>query len=328
MDFKAIVHTEISKIRAFFPTIPWKNVLSFLFFLLLAFIFWMMLFFRRENVEGSYRIPLKYVNVPEDVVFDNPLPEFIDVRVSDIGSQIFSYDISKKDSLEIDVEDYKNKDINSIQGNELRYIINSLFPKSTLLSYYPAIIPLATSKLEKKELKVVFDGEITTSGANLITDSATFIPETVTAYSSKKQLSQLENAITEYTVFENLKATSQLKIKIKPVDGVKFIPNTVEIYIPIQEFTEKNFEIPITCRNLPENLDVKFFPSQVNVAFSATLEAYKKIAPEDFEIELDYNKFKSNEDGKVGLELTKSPSEIINPRLSPSSVEFLFERIN
>jgi hypothetical protein len=93
---------------------------------------------------------------------------------------------------------------------------------------------------------VVFDGEITTSGANLVTDSISFIPEIVTAYSSKKILENLTNALTEYTVFDNLKATSQFKIKIKKVEGVKFVPDEVEIYIPIKEYTEKSFDIPIT----------------------------------------------------------------------------------
>ncbi len=70
---------------------------------------------------------------------------------------------------------------------------------------------------------------------------------------------------------------------------------------------------------------LNFFPSRANVSFSVTLEEYKKIIPEDFEIELDYREFHNNEGGRVELILTKSPSSIINPRISPSSVEFLFE---
>lgn len=325
MDFGEKIQSWKPKMRAFFSTFPWKNLFTFLFFVLMAFIFWLMLFSRRENVEGTYRLPLKYTNVPEDVVFDEPLPKYIETRIVDNGAAIFKYDLKKIDSLEINVADYKKKNINSIQGNELRYLITNQFPKATLISYYPAIVPLATSKLEKKELQVAFDGEITTNAANLIIDSTTFIPEKVTAYSSKQKLAQLKNAITEYTLFENLKSTSQLKIKIKPVEGVKFIPNEVEMYIPIKEYTEKSFDVPITGSNLPQGLDVKFFPSQAKVSFSVTLDEYKKIAPEDFEIRLNYNKFKSNADGRVELELTKSPKSIINPRIAPSSVEFLFE---
>ena len=300
-------------------------MLEFLFFLLMAYVFWLMLFFRRENVEGTYRVPIEYVNVPEDAIFEQPVPKHIDVRISDIGAQIFKYDVFKPDTLKIDVEGYHEKNIQTLQGNELRYILSYIFPKATLLSYYPAIIPIGTSKLEKKQLEVVFDGEITTSGANLVTDSISFIPETVMAYSSKKILAKLEKATTEYTVFENLKATSQFKIKIKPIEGVKFVPNEVEILIPVKEYTEKSFDIPITCSNLPAGLNVKFFPSQAKVSFLTTLEDYKDIKPEDFAIDLDYEKLRTQTNGKIQLELTKSSPNIRNPRLTPGEVEFLFE---
>jgi hypothetical protein len=326
MEIKAIIQKWQPKAGAFFSTFPWKNLLSFLFFLALAFIFWLMLFFQKENVEGSYRIPLKYTNIPEDVVFDNPLPQFIEISVADRGSEIFRLDVTKKDSLEINVGELTEGGNKVLQGDQYRQLIGSQLASSTYIrGYYPMNISLATSKLQSKKLPVSFDGEITTSRANLIADSATFIPETVMAYGSQQSLDKLEKALTEYTVFKNLKATSQLPVTINSVEGIKFSPAQVEIYIPIEEFTERTFEVPITASRLPNTLDVKFFPSRASVTFSVTLEEYKKIAPEDFEIELDYREFHSNENGRVELELTKSPASIINPRISPSSVEFLFE---
>ena len=292
----------------------------------MALIFWLMLFFQKENVDGTYRIPLKYINIPEDVVFDNALPQFIEVSVADRGSEIFMLDITKKDSLEIDVSEFIESGNSVLQGDQYRQLVRSqLAPSTTIRGYYPMNISLATSRLESKELLVAFDGEITTSRANLVADSATFIPETVIAYGSRQSLDQLEHAVTEYTVFKNLKATSQLPITINPVEGVRFSPNQVDIFIPIEEFTERTFDIPITATHLPDNLDVKFFPSRATVTFSVTLEEYRKIVPEDFEIALDYRQFHDNEEGRVSLELSQSPSTVVNPRVSPASVEFLFE---
>jgi hypothetical protein len=326
MEIKAIIEKWKPGVKAFFSTFPWKNSLFFLFFLLLAFIFWLMLFFQKENVEGTYRIPLKYTNISEDVVFDQALPEFIEISIADNGAEIFRLDITKKDSLEINVTEMTEGGNTILQGDQYRQLIRSqLSPSTNIRGYYPMNISLATSKLQRKELKVVFDGEITTNRANLVADSAVFIPETVTAYGSRQSLDQLDKAYTEYTLFKNLKATSQLPVTINPVEGVKFVPDHVDIYIPIEEYTERTFEVPITVVRMPKDLDVKFFPSRANVSFSVTLEEYKKIAQEDFEIELDYRKFHANEDGRVDLELTKTPASINNIRLSPSSVEFLFE---
>lgn len=325
MDLASTKDKWITKTKLFLSRLNWKNILVFFGFFILAFIFWLMLFFQRDT-EATYKIPLKYTNIPNDVVFNTSLPNDIEIRVADKGSEIFRYAFVFNDSIEIDINKYKEERINNLQGTELTQLIRTkLSQSSNLKAYYPINISLATSKLQKKELKVVFDGVISTNRSNLVADSATFLPETVMAYGSQSQLSELSAAITEYTLINNLKATSQLKVNIMPVSGVKFIPNEVEIYIPVLEYTERKFEVPITVKNVPDNIDVKFFPSQTEVSFSVTLDDYKKIAPEDFEIKLDYKKFFKNENGRVDLELSDNPSVIRNVRLSPSSVEFLLE---
>lgn len=304
-------------------------MLVFLFFLLVAFIFWLMLFFQKSNVDGTYRLPIRYINIPENVVFDNPLPEYIDISVSDNGEEIFRLDIKKKDSLEIDVTGLAEDDITVLQGEQFRQLLRAKFASTTVIrGYFPMTISLSTSELESKKLIVTFDGELTTSRANLIADTVTFIPETVMAYGSKESLDKLPAATTVYTVFKNLNATSQLPIKINPVEGVRFSPSEVEAFIPVVEYTEQSFEIPIKATNLPKNLDVKFFPSRANVSFSVTLEDYVKITPDDFSIELDYRVFSKNENGRVDLKLTKSPVSIADPKIIPSTIEFLFENIN
>ncbi|MGB4017472.1 CdaR family protein, partial [Petrimonas mucosa] len=270
MDLASIKDRWIEKIRDFFSRLNWKNIFLFVLFLILSFIFWLMLFFQRD-IEATYKIPLKYTHIPDDEVFDVALPDDIEIRVADKGSEIFRYTFTLKDSIEIDIARYKEERIKNLQGSELMQLIREKLSQSTnLKAYYPVNISLATSKLQKKELKVVFDGVITTSRSNLVADSVTFLPATVTAYGSQNQLSEIQSAVTEYTLINNLKATSQLRVKLMPVNGVKFVPGEVDIYIPVMEYTERTFEVPVTARNVPSNIDVKFFPSQVEVSFSVT----------------------------------------------------------
>ena len=143
---------------------------------------------------------------------------------------------------------------------------------------------------------------------------------------TSEQLKEITQVATEYSVFENLKATSQLKAKLKSIEGVTIRPSEVEVYIPVHEFTERQFEINITASNEPDDVNVKFFPSKVKITFSVTLEDYKKIAPEDFEIDINYIELSKAQSDQIELKLSKFPESIINPHISPSVVEFLFER--
>lgn len=327
MDFKAFLKNSSRRISDFLDSVSWRKVLTFIGFLVIAFIFWLMLFFQRTE-ESTYRLPLNYIHVPNDIVFDEKLPDFLEVRILDKGSQLFNYQfLHANDSLEIDVGSFQQSKNKNIQGNQLMQLIRSkLSPSTEVRGYYPPFINLSASKLQKKELPVVFDGEISAAGTHLVSDSTSFIPETVMAYGSKERLDKLTQALTEYTVFDKLKATSQLNVKIKSEEGVKFVPNEVEIYIPIQEYTERMFEIPITATHVPANIDVKFFPSRANVYFSVTLEEYKKFYIEDFAIQLNYDELKTIPEGKTDIVVTKQPKTIRNVRVEPQSVEFLFEK--
>ena len=327
MSFSTIIVNVVDKIRSVFSKIAWRTVIPFFLFLMLAFVFWLIIFFQ-EKAEGDFRIPLKYINIPEDEVFVNPMPQYIDLRISDLGSGLFNYYFFRKnDSLVIDVEKIQKENNEKSQINQLPQLIRSKLSVNTqLIGYSPAIISLETAKLQSKTVPIVFDGEMRTSGGHLVIDTILFIPNEVKVLGTGEQLRNISQVVTEYTVFENLKATSQLKIKIKTPDGAKINPREVEVYIPIYEFTERQFIIPITVSNEPDNLNIRFFPSKAQVSFAVTLDDYKKIVEEDFEIKINYIDLKNKEGDQVELKLSKFPSSIINPHISPSVVEFLFER--
>ena len=326
MSLKNILNNWWDRLQLTFAKVNWSKVFPFFLFLILAFIFWMFLFFERKT-DASHRIPLKYTNLPEDEVFINNTPNHIDVRVRDLGKELFRYMFRKRDSLQIDVTEAQRNNATKLQGNELTQLIHTkLYPSTDIVGYLPASIPIETTKLYSKVVPIFFDGEILTSDSHLAIDSIAIIPNEVKILGSKEKLDKISEISTEYTVFEDLTATSQLPARLKRMDGVKEMdPTVVDIYIPILEYTERQFEVPIHSKNSPKTMDVKFFPSRAKVTFSVTLDDYKKINPEDFEIVLDYNELRQIEDDQVELKLTKHPSSIRNPKLTPSTVEFLFE---
>ena len=326
MSLQSIFINSWDKLQTFFSKIDWSKVLPFFLFLILAFIFWLLLFFER-NVEGTHRIPIKYVDIPKQEVFIEPTPNEIKIKIRDKGSELFMYLFKRRDSLHIDVAEAQKNNEAKLEGNQLTQLIRTKLSTNTdILGYLPASIPIKTSKLDSKTVPVVFDGEKRTNAGHLVIDSISIIPNEVTIFGSEEKLRNITEVVTEYKIFENLKATSQLPAKIKPIEGVSFEPSEVDIYIPINEFTERQFEIPIHATGSPETLDVKFFPSRVRVTFSVILDDYKKISPEDFEIKIDYNNLKETDGDQVELKLSKYPSSIKNPIISPAVVEFLFEQ--
>ncbi len=319
----------ISKVITYVSHVNWKHIALFFIFLVISFAYWMSLFIEK-NVKHKYTLPVKYTNVPEDIAFDTPLTDTFTINIESKGSSILNNSLfNRKPVIEVNVSQYINEQITEIQGEELKKLFREklLLEPDEIRGYYPISIPLKTSKLEQKEVSVAFDGEISTAQNNLIVDILKIEPHKIIVYGTANQLKNLNLIQTEHTVIENLKTSSDFEIKLrKDTDGIKYDRSTVTVHVPILTYTERKVEIPIVAKNIPVGRDVKFFPSQVTVSFSVTLDDYKKISPEDFSIELDYVEFYDNENARVDLQLTDSASSARNIKISPSTVEFLIEK--
>lgn len=329
MKLSTSKNSYISKIISYISHINWKHVALFLVFLIIAFAYWMSLFIEKD-VKHKYILPVKYINIPEDVAFDTRLTDTFTINVESKGSNIINNTLFNRNPyIEIDVEQYQSERVTEIQGEELKRMFREKLElePDQIKGYYPISIPLKMSKLQKKEVGVTFDGEITTAQNNLVVDAVEVIPHRITVYGTESQLSTITSVETEYTVIDGIKSSSEFQVKLKKNnDGIKYDREQITLNVPVLVYTERSIEVPINATNIPQGRDVKFFPSQVMVSFSVTLDDYKKISPEDFVINVNYNDFYNNDNARVEITLEDYPTSARNIKISPSVVEFLIEK--
>lgn len=324
-DTKDIILQEV---RSFFKTVSWKKILTFLFFVLLSSSFWMMQIYR-QKFEATLDIPVKYVNVPDSIVFENDLPDRINVRIKDDGAALFKYYFTRRnDSLAVDVREIvSGTQERVIQGRNFEQLIRGkLFVTSELISYSPTRVSYSYAVLHQKKLPVIYDGYISLAAGYLIDGELTISPDSVVAYGSKAALDTLHYAHTMGDTLKNVTSDIKMQIAMIPAKGIKFVPNSVELSISVDEFNNKEVEVPVTCVNLPENLNIKIFPSSVKVPFSVGLKRFNDISAEDFQIIIDYNDLKDLKDASIPVRITESPEYIQTKAPIPSEVEFVLEQ--
>lgn len=324
-DTKDII---IQRVRSFFKNISWKKILTFLFFVLLASIFWIMQVYR-ENFETTLAVPVKYVDVPDSIVFDNDLPAKINVRIKDDGASLLKYYFTRKsDSLIIDVRDMiRGSGEKVIQGRALEQLIRQrLYPTTELISYTPTRILYAYEVLHEKKLPVIYDGYISLASGYLIDGELMIKPDSVSVYGSRSALDTLYYAHTVDDTLRDVTSDRDIHVAMRQEKGIRFVPNIVELSISVDEFNNKEVEVPVTCVNLPDNLNIKIFPSSVKIPFLVGLKRFNDISASDFEVIIDYNDIKDLKDSSVPLRITESPEYIQTKIPIPSEVEFVLER--
>ncbi len=318
----------IQEVRSFFKNISWKKILTFLFFVLLSFIFWMMQIYR-QKFETTLTIPVKYINLPDSIIFENELPSDVYVRIKDDGASLFKYYFTKRDdSLVVDVRDMvKGTSEKVIQGRNLEQLIRGkLFVTSELISYSPTRVSYAYAILHQKKLPVIYDGYISLAPGYLVDGELTLEPDSVFAYGSRAALDTLRYAHTVDDTLQNVTSAKKIQVAMRPTRGVKFIPNTVQLSISVDGFNLKEVEVPVICVNLPENLEIKFFPSSVKIPFFVGLKRYNDITAKDFQVKIDYNDIKDVKDASIPVRITESPDYIQTKIPIPAEVEFVLEQ--
>jgi len=274
-------------------------------------------------------MPVRYINIPDSIVFDSELPEGIDITLRDNGYALFKYYFTKrKDSISLDVASIVNYSTNKmLQGSQFNDIIkNNLFASSELVSYTPGNISFRYTVLDQKDIPVIFDGQIFLSSGYLLDGDISVYPDTVRVYGAKNVLNSLHYAYTVNDTIENVRSSAPLTYPIKKIYNVKFIPDKVSVIIPVDKYTQKDVNVPITCINVPEGINVRFFPSTVKVSFLIGISKYDNVTADDFDIEFDYNELKRMTEPVVALRILSSPDFVQNLALNPSEAEFIFEK--
>jgi len=283
----------------------------------------------RQKFDFTLNIPVKYVNVPDSIIFENELPSLIEARVRDDGYAIFRYfTIRRNDSLVVDVRDIvRSSQDKVVQGRNFEQFVQSkLFQSSDLLSYSPTRVSYTFALLNEKKVPVIYNGKVNLSPGYMLDGDIIIKPDSVNVYGSKASIDTLIYAYTVSDTINNITSQQEVTVDMRHIQGIRYVPNTVTLSVPVDEFLIKEVEVPIVCINLPNNLDIKFFPSTVKIPFFVGKKRFDLINSENFEVKVDYNDIKDLEGSSVPVRITESPDYVRTKVPIPAEVEYILEQ--
>ena len=321
---------SITKIKAFFSQPGWKETIVFLFFILLALGFWLL-----QNLQQEYEIeihiPVKYRNMPEEMVSIEDYPQEIVARVRDKGNVLINYSWLRFFSpVEVNLSDIrKEKNLHIPRRTIETSISKQLVSTTSLLDIEPQTITIEYTEVQNKEVPVVIDISVSLEPGYRISDAITAFPENVRLYADSHTLDSITIVKTVFSEIKKADQTKEVKIRLQQIAGVQMEPNEVTVIIPIEEFTEKRMTLEIKCTDIPEKYSLRMFPSSVEIVCNVPLSSFKELTESDFELHIPFQEFETNQSsGKILLYLTKKPVWVIPPIIIPDVIEFILEQNN
>lgn len=316
------------KIRNFLLSNSSREFLIFLFFFLVASGFWLLQTLNYDY-ETEFSIPLKLKGVPNDVVLTSELPADARVVVKDKGTVLLNYMLGQSFyPIMLDFNEY------SKQGNHVRIPlavlekkISAQFAASTkILGIKPDTVDFIFAKGKAKKIPVRLQGNLSAGRQYYIVDTL-YSPDSVVVYAPRNILDTLKVARTIPVDLENITDTTRQQVMLAKVKGARFVPNTIQVTLPIDILTEKTIDVPVIGINFPAGKILRTFPSKIKVTFQIGLRLFKTVRSDDFVLGIDYNDLIKADADKYKVTLEAFPPNIKHIQLNPPEVEFLIEQV-
>ncbi len=324
--FLVLIKRQGNKVATFLKS---RDVVTFLFFFLFAFFMWYMYSIGTQR-EISRKIPIKYVNIPEDVKLDKPLPEKLGFVIKDEGKTVWGYKKSMFDTLTIDLSETFSQDkVVELKFEEhFQKILSQLSPTTKVIDLSPNYFTTKYIRLYSKSVPVVLSNAVKMAPQHVMHDTISIRPNRITILGTSDAIDTISYLYIEPILGEFDKTKTVVANIIKP-EGVELNRPTVNVTIPAEMCTEKEVVVPITLENVPEGVKIKTFPSEIKIRFSVSLSHYNSVTEETFKAIFNYNdiNFQNNQTTNT-LQLDYTSGYIFNIRLNPSEVEYVIENAN
>lgn len=313
---------QIKKIKQFLTT---RDFLVFLLFLGISTALWALQALRK-NYEMTVEMPIAYTNLPGDYIITNDLPSHLRLSLEGRGSDLVRYRYGRGLApLKIDMEEVVKGRRNVATNTYLPQIQKQVKSDIAIKRISPDSILYELEKQKKKTIPIVLDAEIELEQQYTFSDSLRISPSHITAYGPLKELNKLDTIHTELLTINNVKDTLVTQIDLKKVRNVRFSDTTITVKIMSEKFTEKNIQLPISIKNVPENITLRIFPSATTLSYQIGLSSYEKVDASSFSLYVDFKEAKRNGKDKLKIKFGKKAPKAFNVKLKPEAIDYIIE---
>ena len=304
-----------------------REFLIFLFFLALSGIFWLMMTLN-EPYEKEIKIPVRIVNVPQNVVMTSDSIDTIRVTLNDKGFVLLGYMYGDGlRPLKLNFKTYmRGNGYGSVTAAELQRLTYQQLSAST------KIVGSKPDKLEfffnyglRKRVPVKWTGNVVPEQLYFISN-VEYKPDSVDVYASQEMLDSISVVCTEQLNYTNFRDTLTVNCGLQKQKGVKHVPEKIDVIFYTDVLTEASIsDIPVQGINMPAGKVLRTFPAKVTVRFVTGVSLLKSISANDFTVVVDYRDIATHPSDKCTLYLKSAPQGISRITLETKQVDYLIE---
>lgn len=308
-----------------------SQTLTFVFFVGLAFFFWVLQRMQGDVVRTLY-IPLVADSLSVHYELSDSLPNYLEVEVQDRGFEHIRYalDDMKPINLKLYKDPHKGMRI-GIDKKELSAALGHRLSSSAVIlrqSLYELSVGLRARG--RKRLPIALEA-VPSAGTGYTTSDIRITPDSVTVYGDQTKLSALK-AIYLPNVYDALTESFDAPVLLPLPKGLRSDMQRVRLSIAVEELTEQSFTLPISVYGVPEGYTFQPLPSVATVLLTIPRSRYGELSEVDLELSVLYAQAEDWEQGQrasdrtLPVRLAKAPEWIKRYSIKPERIQFVLEK--
>ena len=328
-NIKHIYLNITRKIKNFLLSEKSREFFVFLFFFVVAGGFWLLQTLNNDY-ETEFSIPVRLKGVPNNTVITSEPAAELRIKVKDKGTVLLNYMLGKSFyPITLEFSDYNgsNNHVRVYAPEFEKKVLSQLNVSTRLVSMKPDTLEYIYSTGVSKLVPVRLQGSVSAGRQYYLSDTI-FKPDSVLVYAPAGVLDTITAAYTRQMKLENISDTLKQQVPLLTRKGVKFVPASIEMILPVDIYTEKTVEVPLRGINFPADKVLRAFPSKVQVTFQVGLSNFRRITASDFHLNVSYEELLRLGSDKYTVRLRNIPEGVSQIRFNPEQVDFLIEQVS
>lgn len=298
--------------------------------ILIAFTLLALLFSLLTKLSKDYTRTITFnidmLNVPQEHVILKDSLHKVNVTLTTYGFNLLKYYFVNP-KLQVDFSKLKKTSNYYLwtKNNEFQNVANQFNANTKINGISPDSINFNYDSYFVKTVPVVLNEDVTFASGFDIDGSYQLEPDSIKVIGAKTVIDTIAKIETMTLSLKDINTdiNSSIKLKIPNSDSdIKFSKGEVAVTGIVKKFTEGSFLIPVSVTNLPENVNIKYFPKEIEVIFYTSLDYFKTISANNFRIECDFSQL-TEDNSKLIPKIIKQPDSVRNVKLGTKSIEFI-----
>lgn len=304
-----------------------RRVVGLFACLCLAIAAWLFMALNNKYVYNAKTV-LIYKNFPLERAFHPLQSDTVDLQVEGSGWQLlFSRLRVRPQAISVNLEPLNKKDF-IVFSNQILDVNKQLASSQKIISIRPDTLYFDFTKRSVKKVPIKVIKRVSFEKQFGLASDILLTPQYVTVTGPLEDLKKIKFWDTDTLMLKDLanSATVRLGMQQTKLKNINIYPSTVEVKLPVDEFTEKTIEVPLKIINNKGFNSFMLYPKKVKVTFLVSLSSYDQIDESFIQAAVDVDEWKIEHHTQFTVKITDFPDYCKLVSVVPSKVDFIVER--